>query len=78
MKLEEKILHLFLNKIKKYSKGKDVWTLEEFAEYRKWMVDYLKSHKARRYLIMKNSSKSNVEGFVDFFIKKYGLPIKPR
>ena len=54
---EYKIAEFFHKKIKEFSGGKDTWTLYEFARFRNWMIEYVKSHKGVRNLTLKDPQK---------------------
>jgi hypothetical protein len=74
---DRKIAELFYYKLKEYSStGKDL-TLTEMAGFRRWMIDYLRSHKGDRNIVMKGEGKDKIESFVDAYIKSSGLPLRP-
>lgn len=71
-----KIAELFFYKLKEYSSTGEDLTLTEMAKFRHWMIEYLKSHKGDRNIVMKGEDKDKVEPFVDAYIKSSGLPLR--
>ena len=51
------------------------WTKDQMYAFRKWMREDLRSHKARRNLIMNNPSKDNILAFVNSFVAAYGFKV---
>jgi hypothetical protein len=73
---DRKIAELFYNKLKEFSSsGKDL-TLTEMAKFRHWMIEYLKSHKGDRNIVMRGEDKNKIESFVDTYIKSSGFTLR--
>jgi uncharacterized protein YxeA len=74
---EQKIAELFNYKLKEYSSSGQDLTLTEMAQFRHWMIEYLKTHKGDRHIVLKREGKDKIEPFVDAYIKNSGFTLRP-
>jgi len=60
-----------------FNKPRDgvTWTPNQVFAFRRWMIDYLKTHKAAREALMRQPDKKMIETTVDNFIKRHGFTL---
>ena len=54
------------------------WTKDQMEAFREWMREDLRSHKAKRNMVMNNPSKNNIAAFVNSFVAAYGFKCSPQ